>query len=103
MIDDWLSEDGLKEIEIMGWPEWPAPATKSMTYRLGRTHNLWFIRTDDTDAPNVFVSRYISPHEALCLLRNHAAEYLRAHNAPMYIYCDDQEVIAAVLAVGVTK
>lgn len=73
MITDWLSDDGRKAIEIMGWPEWTEDVAL-YTLTCERV-DFW---VDEVTHPGGYSrgSHAIRQHEALCLLRNAAREWL---------------------------
>lgn len=78
MIDHWLADDGMKAIERMGWPErrpldpWPDDTNIRMAVCECEQLGKHFIETH-ADKPEGWS---IDNHTALCLLRNHAREWL---------------------------
>ena len=118
MISDWLSESGQKAWAVLP-VEWEEAG---FSYRLHRSsvHESWAIRRIDGD--RWAYDHHITDHEALCLLRDWAREWLGKAGVTFksyggttkYYYYDggmvsedyldyDAALIAAVLAVGEKK
>ncbi len=83
MISDWLLGDGRKAIKIMGWPEWgTGDCFRQMNRTLGLTAYQLFHCADGTGP--WLRERGIDNHEALCLLRDWAREWLDAREIEIH-------------------
>ena len=102
MISDWLTESGRKAIEKMGWPTWMRktpgrPGGDEQQCWLGLDRRGWFTGGGGE-------GRAIEEYITLALLRDHAREWLLAHNAwvpsgTMLDYLNyDAALIVAILA-----
>jgi len=121
MLSDWLSEDGRKAIEKMGWPEWQHEHDAESLQRLvlieigDGTCGWSFDKIFTIDRRRYIRNEECPARAALCLLRDHAREWLAEQDVgidwgcgvwwihtkpPTCEYHDDYDsaLIAAILA-----
>ena len=73
-MNAWLTEDGRKAIEVMGWPEWK-DENGCKTSLISRDDGVYNWRFSGAGS-----SRRAMEQEAIALLRDHAREWLDKHD-----------------------
>jgi len=99
----WDEPDGQRACKIKGPVDWEEPNARFRMVR--RDGASWIERWWKGDEEPWAHARPITDHEAACLHRDHARRWLEQHDQALlyrhlYPYGTDEELIAAILAVG---
>ena len=73
-IDHWLSDDGMKALKKMGWPEWDDLRGCRERLQWQPLGYGWAVWRGKTNTHRYYHDRCVTDHIALCLLRDWARD-----------------------------